>query len=197
MNKLAGFFCFLILAVPALAVEGSQVMYVGGSATGVVAGALGNLDMTSETVLIFQSAAGKIEIPYAAIQSFEYSSEVSHHLGVMPAIAVSLLKVRQHRHYFRVSYERSKGYCPSCHLRSSEGNAENPQSGPAGSESPPLGSQVTLRQRPLYHSLPSAGHPCGSVMHLSGKSSGGDVTKGNHPRPGQSIEVKHCLHSVR
>lgn len=104
MNKLAGFFCFLILAVPALAVEGSQVMYVGGSATGVVAGTIGNLDMTSETVLIFQSAAGKIEIPYAAIQSFEYSSEVSRHLGVMPAIAVSLLKMRQHRHFFRVSY---------------------------------------------------------------------------------------------
>ena len=104
MNKLAGFFCFLILAVPALAVEGSQVMYVGGSATGVVAGTIGNLDMTSGTVLIFQSAAGKIEIPYAAIQSFEYSSEVSRHLGVMPAIAVSLLKMRQHRHFFRLSY---------------------------------------------------------------------------------------------
>jgi hypothetical protein len=104
MNKVAGFFCFLVLAVPALAVEGSQVMYVGGSATGVVAGTIGNLDMTSETVLIFQSAAGKIEIPYAAIQSFEYSSEVSRHLGVMPAIAVSLLKMRQHRHFFRVSY---------------------------------------------------------------------------------------------
>lgn len=104
MNKLAGFFCFLILAVPALAVEGSQVMYVGGSAMGVVAGTIGNLDMTSETVLIFQSAAGKIEIPYAAIQSFEYSSEVSRHLGVMPAIAVGLLKMRQHRHFFRVSY---------------------------------------------------------------------------------------------
>lgn len=79
-------------------------MYVGGSAPGLVAGTLGNLDMTSETVLIFQSAAGKIEIPYAAIQSFEYSSEVSHHLGVMPAIAVGLLKMRQRRHFFRVSY---------------------------------------------------------------------------------------------
>ena len=104
MNKLAGFFCFLILAVPALAVEGSQVMYVGGSATGVVAGTLGSLDMATETVLVFQSAAGKIEIPYAAIQSFEYSAEVTHHLGVMPAIAVGLVKKRQRRHFFRISY---------------------------------------------------------------------------------------------
>jgi hypothetical protein len=104
MNKLVGFFCFLILSVPALAVEGNQVIYVGGSATGVVAGTLGNLDMTTETVLIFQSAAGKIEIPYAAIQSFEYSTEVSHHLGVMPAIAVGLVKKRQRRHFFRISY---------------------------------------------------------------------------------------------
>jgi len=104
MNKLAGFFCFLILAMPALAVEGSQVMYVGGSATGVVAGTVGNLDMTTETVLVFQSAAGKIQIPYAAIQSFEYSTEVTHHLGVMPAIAVGLVKKRQRRHFFRISY---------------------------------------------------------------------------------------------
>jgi hypothetical protein len=114
MNKLAGFFCFLILAVPALAVEGNQVIYVGGSATGVVAGTLGNLDMTTENVLIFQSAAsqsaaGKIEIPYAAIQSFEYSTEVSHHLGVMPAIAVGLVKKRQRRHFFRISYRDQKG----------------------------------------------------------------------------------------
>jgi hypothetical protein len=83
-------------------------MYVGGSATGVVAGTLGNLDMATETVLIFQSAAGKIEIPYAAIQSFEYSTEVSHHLGVMPAIAVGLVKKRQRRHFFRISYRNQK-----------------------------------------------------------------------------------------
>lgn len=108
MRKLASFFCFLALAVPALAVEGGRVMYVGGSAAGLVAGTLGNLDMTSETALIFESGKGRLEIPYAALQSFEYSSEVSHHLGVMPAIAVSLVKMRRHRHFFRISYTDQK-----------------------------------------------------------------------------------------
>jgi hypothetical protein len=43
-------------------------------------------------------------IPYADIQSFEYSTKVTRHLGFMPAIAVGLVKMRRHRHYFRISY---------------------------------------------------------------------------------------------
>jgi hypothetical protein len=46
----------------------------------------------------------KVEIPYASIESHKYSKEVARHLGVLPTIAVGLLKVRQHRHFFRISY---------------------------------------------------------------------------------------------
>ena len=48
-----------------------------------------------------------MEIPYAAIQSFEYSKEVTHHLGVLPAIAVGMFKMRRHGHFFRISYHDS------------------------------------------------------------------------------------------
>ena len=51
-----------------------------------------------------ESSGTKLLIPYADIQTFEYSTEVTRHLGVLPAIGVGLVKMRRHRHYFRISY---------------------------------------------------------------------------------------------
>ncbi len=97
--------CLLIgFALPLAAVEDEQVMYLGGTGPSLHAGVVGHLDTTSEAALIFDYSGTKLHIPYAAIESFAYSKEVSHHLGVMPAIAVGLLKMRQHSHYFRISY---------------------------------------------------------------------------------------------
>jgi hypothetical protein len=108
MKKLAAFCFFLSLCLPALAVEDGQVMYLGGTAPGVNAGVVGKLDTTAEAALIFEYSGNKVEIPYAAIQSFEYSKEVTHHLGVLPAIAVGMFKMRRRGHFFRISYHDSK-----------------------------------------------------------------------------------------
>jgi hypothetical protein len=97
-------FCLFILSLPALAVEGAEVRYIGGTQRGVTPGLIGRLDTTAEKSLIFEYASNKLDIPYASIRSFDYAKEVSHHLGVLPAIAVGLLKARQHRHLFRISY---------------------------------------------------------------------------------------------
>lgn len=86
------------------AVEGNQVEYVGGTVQTLTPGVVGNLNVSSDTILVFQYSSGSLAIPYAAIQSYDYSQEVTHHLGVAPAIAVGLVKKRQRRHYFRVSY---------------------------------------------------------------------------------------------
>src|SRR5277367_5984149 len=107
MKKFIGFCLLLIVSVPALAVEDGQVMYLGGTVPGVDAGVVGRLDTTSGTALIFEYAGNKLEIPYAAIQSFEYSKEVTRHLGVLPAIAVGMFKMRKHGHFFRISYHDS------------------------------------------------------------------------------------------
>ena len=79
-------------------------MYLGGTVASLPAGAIGRLNTTDEKYLTFESAQAKLLIPYADMQSFEYSTEVTRHLGVMPAIAVGLLKMRRHSHYFRISY---------------------------------------------------------------------------------------------
>jgi hypothetical protein len=94
----------LLLALPAGAVAGREVKYVGGTAPGLQSGVIGRLDTTSDTALIFEHAGSKLAIPYSAIQSFDYSMEVTHHLGVLPLILISLFRMREHRHFFRISY---------------------------------------------------------------------------------------------
>jgi len=104
MRKIVVFGLLLIVSLPAFAVEDGQVMYVGGTAPGLTAGVIGKLDTTSDTALIFEYSGNKLAIPYDAIHSYDYSKEVTRHLGVLPAIAIGLFKMRSHRHYFRISY---------------------------------------------------------------------------------------------
>jgi high-affinity K+ transport system ATPase subunit B len=101
----------LVLAccLPALAVQDGQVMYTGGTVAGLKAGVMGRLDMTSDTNLIFDYSGSQLAIPYAAIESYEYSRDVTHHLGVLPAIGVGLIRVRQHQHFFQISYREDNG----------------------------------------------------------------------------------------
>lgn len=105
MKRLASFGLLLITLVsPAFAVGGEHVKYVGGTVPSLNAGGMGRLDTTSDNSLTFEYSGKKAAIPYADIQSFEYSQEVARHLGVLPTIAVALFKVRQHKHFFRISY---------------------------------------------------------------------------------------------
>src|SRR5258706_15645171 len=104
MKSLVAVCLMVIVSLPAVAVEDSQVMYVGGTSPGVNAGVVGRLDTASEAALIFEYSGSKLVIPYDVIRSFEYSKEVKRHLGVLPAIAVGLLTKRRHRHFFRISY---------------------------------------------------------------------------------------------
>jgi CDP-diacylglycerol--glycerol-3-phosphate 3-phosphatidyltransferase len=101
----------LLQSVPACAVETGEVAYAGGTA-GVALDTRGVLDMTSPATLLFKfsganGAPGQIEIPYRNIRVFEYRKEVAHHLGVLPAVAVGLVKMRERRHLFSISYTDS------------------------------------------------------------------------------------------
>jgi hypothetical protein len=93
----------LVVALPTLGVEGEQVMYVGGTIETLKEGDLGRLDTTSQTTLSFEYSGGKAAIPFDKIDSFEYTQQVARHLGVLPAIAVGLVKRRQRKHFFRIS----------------------------------------------------------------------------------------------
>ena len=103
MRKLFLLCCIGFFALPALAVDGNQVKYVGGTVPGMKVGALGEVQM-SGTTLTFQSTGARVAIPYATIESFDHSTEVARHLGVLPAIVVALLRARQRRHFIGISY---------------------------------------------------------------------------------------------
>jgi hypothetical protein len=105
MKKLAAIGLVLLLAWPPLAVDDGDVSYAGGTVENLKEGSLGKFDTTSsQTELVFVASSVRLVIPYANIDSYEHSQEVAHHLGVLPAIAVGLVKKRQRRHFLRVAY---------------------------------------------------------------------------------------------
>lgn len=106
----------LLLSLPAVALSGQHVQYIGGTAPGIKNGAVGKLDTTSDSSLIFESEGNKLSVPYASIESFQHSKEVARHLGVLPVILVALLKPRQHRHFFRIAYRDRTSPDPVMHV---------------------------------------------------------------------------------
>ncbi len=105
MKRITILCLLLVLTGSAASVDDNDVMYSGGTVPGLTPGLVGRLDTTSEAALIFNYSGGRMAISYADIRSFQYSEQVARHLGVLPAIAVGLLKMRQHRHFFRISYD--------------------------------------------------------------------------------------------
>lgn len=104
MTRVAAVCLLLAMTAGAGAAETEGVKYLGGTAKVLREGARGRLDTSPENSLVFESAGNKVEIPYAEIESFTFSEEVAHHLGVFPAIAVALVRKRQRKHFLRIVY---------------------------------------------------------------------------------------------
>lgn len=104
MKILATVCLVLLFPWPVLAVDDGDVSYVGGTVENLKEGSPGKLDIRSQTELIFVSSSVKLVIPYASIDSYEHSQQVAHHLGVLPAIAVGLVKKRQRKHFLHIAY---------------------------------------------------------------------------------------------
>ena len=105
MTKISATLCLLLtLTLPVLAVEDGDVMYVGGTVVSLKEGDRAKLDTNSLTDLVFESSTGKLVIAFAKIDSYEHSQQVAHHLGVLPAVAVGLVRKRQRKHFLRIAY---------------------------------------------------------------------------------------------
>ncbi|HEY0796089.1 MAG TPA: hypothetical protein VGD64_09950 [Acidisarcina sp.] len=111
-GRLAPAFVALLLGLAfplkSLAVESGEVAYTGGSLTTVPLEVTGKFDTSLPTAIIFQFRANghatEIKIPYGNITGFNYHTEVAHHLGVLPAIAVGLVKRRERKHLISISF---------------------------------------------------------------------------------------------
>jgi len=105
LKKIVATFLMMAFAVPMFAyVEGNEVQYIGGTIGTVSPGTVGKLDTVNEKELRFVAGTAGISIPYVKIDSYQYTEEVAHHLGALPTIAIVMIKYRQRRHYFRISY---------------------------------------------------------------------------------------------
>lgn len=104
ITRFAAFCVVLAMTAAAGAAEIDQVKYAGGTDKVLQEGAVGRLDTSPQSSLVFESAGNKIEIPYAQIESFTFSEEVARHLGVLPAIGVALVKKRERKHFLRIVY---------------------------------------------------------------------------------------------
>jgi hypothetical protein len=113
MKRVAAVLVLFAFSVSAFAsafwVEGSEVRYAGGSAAGLKLDDMGTLDVTQTATMAFATANSKVSIPYDQITSFYYSEEVAHHLGLLPAIAVGLVKARRQKHFLHISYRDPSG----------------------------------------------------------------------------------------
>ena len=109
MKKLTAVFLLWLITVPLFAVEEGEVAYIGGTVAAFKEGTVGKFDTTRTDTLIFQHESTQLSIPYAKIESFEYQKEVAHHMGVIPTLAIVMVKYRQRRHYVRISYQDEQG----------------------------------------------------------------------------------------
>jgi hypothetical protein len=91
-------------ALPMLADPTPDVTYIGGTITTPTAGTEGTLDLSSPDALRFRFATGVTDIPWASVQSWTLSTQLARHLGVLPTIAVGLVRKRQRVHYLRLAW---------------------------------------------------------------------------------------------
>ena len=94
----------LMLSISCMAIGQTEVRYIGGTLDNSKVGSQGQLDMSAPGSITYATGKSRFTIPYEQIVSYQYNEEVSHHLGVLPSIAVGLLKHRQHRHVFTIVY---------------------------------------------------------------------------------------------
>ena len=102
-------FCVLTLSTAASAVDGDQVLYSTGTLSKVRVGTIGRFDLSNNKALTFESSGGNVTVPYAQLEAFTYEMRVARHLGVLPAIAVGLVRYGQHRHFFRFAFKDDAG----------------------------------------------------------------------------------------
>ena len=88
----------MLMSVSAMAMDGPEAQYVNGTAPGVKDGSIGTVDTTIATALEFHAGGAGFSIPYAGVQVYKYCEENRFRLGVLPAVAVGILKARSKRH---------------------------------------------------------------------------------------------------
>lgn len=85
-------------------VTGQEVLYVGGTISGLPEATEGSMDTKNEEKLIFGSEKGSFEIPYKSITSLEYGQKAGRRVGVAIVITVWALFSKKRKHFLTIGY---------------------------------------------------------------------------------------------
>jgi CDP-diacylglycerol--glycerol-3-phosphate 3-phosphatidyltransferase len=97
-----------LVTVSAHAASIPSVTFIGGSTPGIAASTTGALE-TGADQIAFQWQGGSFSIPYAQIQNFSYREKKTVNLGLLPLIAVVLIRPQPQRHIVSITFLDTSG----------------------------------------------------------------------------------------
>jgi hypothetical protein len=100
-----------------------QVAYTGGTAAVTEQPVAGNLEPDGGKALSFLAPKVGFAIPYAGITDAAYREENRFRLGVLPAIAVGLIKARARRHLVIINWKDDSGLAQTAVFETSKETA--------------------------------------------------------------------------
>jgi len=101
---LATLFCFALQGAAWGKVKSNEAAYVGGTVSSLTAPAKGELAMSDEKVLVFDSDKGKLSIPYDRVNSLEYGQKAGRRIGLAIAVTPLALLSKKRKHFLTVGY---------------------------------------------------------------------------------------------
>ncbi|HEY4356278.1 MAG TPA: hypothetical protein VGN16_11060 [Acidobacteriaceae bacterium] len=90
-------------------VDGKEVEVRRTTVPGIAESSVGTFDLTQPDALVWRSEGHTITMPYKTMMSFAYSNQIARHLGVLPAIAVGVVRKRERKHLFMFSWKDDSG----------------------------------------------------------------------------------------
>jgi len=100
----------LCLPLPAAgAVRGDEVMYVGGTWTGIAENTEGKVDISGQSAMVFTARKFTTVIPYQGIASLEYGEKAGRRVAASLAASPVALLFKKRKHYITITYNDEAG----------------------------------------------------------------------------------------
>lgn len=110
------FFTFLSLALLLKGETIGKAEYVGGTVDNFRSGLGGDLH-TGTPALIFQTRAGRLEIPYDRVNLLEYGQNASRRIVLAAVVSPMFLLTKSRRHFVTVGFRDDDGHQQAMVLR--------------------------------------------------------------------------------
>ncbi len=101
--------CLAWAVLPAFAVDGDAVYYVGGTVPGLKQGQEGRFNMTSRELLRFEGSKGMWETPYKKITRLQYGRKLGRQVAAGIIVSPFWLSAPKRKHFITLEIEGESG----------------------------------------------------------------------------------------